>query len=335
MKTNVRTILKMRSVTSFLFVLGLFLLVGLVNPDFLKPSNLLLTINSSVVFTLLSVGIAFPIITGEIDVSVGAVMGLSAAVSATMIRDGQPWALAVGASILIGIACGYFNGVGLMYLGIPSIIITLGTNGIVRGLIYVYTDGKWVENLPFEYKSLSQATTLGISNFYLVAIIIAIVGTLLIRKSKAGKYYYAVGDNISGSVLIGIPVKKTKISAFVLSSVFASLAGLVYVSRIGFVTPTAGMGYEMKAIAACVLGGVSLSGGVGTLIGASLGAIIMSSVGRILVFLKFSSDYDGTITGILLITIVVVDALIQKYNSEKTRRIRLLAKTSKGGASNE
>ena len=143
-----------------------------------------------------------------------------------------------------------------------------------------------------------------------------------------GRNFAAVGDNIGGATLIGIPVHFTKMSAFVLSSVFASVAGLIYVSRIGFVTPIAGNGYEMKAIAACVLGGISLSGGVGSLIGAMIGAVIMASIDRILVFLKFSSDYDGTITGILLITIVAVDALLQHHSIEKSRRMRLLAKTA-------
>ena len=166
-----------------------------------------------------------------------------------------------------------------------------------------------------------------------IALIIMLAGTVFLH-TPAGRNFFAIGDNIDGATLIGIPVKKTKISAFVLSSVFASVAGLMYVSRIGFVTPVAGNGYEMKAIAACVLGGISLSGGVGNLIGAVLGSIIMASVGRILVFMKFSSDYDGTITGLLLIIIVVVDALLQQHTIEKTRRLRLLAKTAQGAAQN-
>ena len=150
----------------------------------------------------------------------------------------------------------------------------------------------------------------------------------MLRRVSIGRNFYAVGDNIGGAELVGIPVKRTRISAFVLSSLFASAAGCIYVSRIGFVTPIAGNGYEMKAIAACVLGGISLSGGVGSLFGALIGAVIMASIDRILVFLKFSSDYDSTITGILLITIVTIDGLVQHYAVEKARRTRLLAKTA-------
>lgn len=120
--------------------------------------------------------------------------------------------------------------------------------------------------------------------------------------------------------------------AYVLCGMFASAAGMIYASRIGFITPTAGNGYEMKAIAACVLGGLSLNGGIGSLAGASIGAVIMSSISRILVFLGFSSDYDNTITGIMLLTIVVINTVAQNRAAEKNRRRILSARTGgKGG----
>jgi AI-2 transport system permease protein len=324
-KSRITAFLKIREVSSFSFVALLFLLVGLVNPGFLAPENLLLTVNAGVVFTLLAAGSAFVIISGEIDVSIGAVMGLCAAVSASLIRDGAPWSLAIIAALFIGLFCGTINGLGLMFLRIPSIIMTLGTSGLIRGLIYVYTNGKWVENVPFAYKALAQQNFLGISLFYWGALIVVIAGTVIMKTTSRGRYFAAVGDNASCAVFLGIPVKTTKVLSFMLSGVFAAIAGLLFVSRIGFVTPMAGNGYEMKAIAACVLGGVSLTGGVGTLVGASMGAIIMASIGRILVFLNSSAD-DNTITGVMLIFIIVADALIQQRMVEQARRKRLLAK---------
>ena len=141
----------------------------------------------------------------------------------------------------------------------------------------------------------------------------------------------AVGDNAAGATLVGIPADKTKITAYVLCGVFASMAGLIYASRIGFITPTAGNGYEMKAIAACVLGGLSLTGGIGSLAGASIGAVIMSSISRILVFLGFSSDYDNTITGFLLLTIVVINTAVQNRAALKNRHEILSARTAEKG----
>lgn len=210
--------------------------------------------------------------------------------------------------------------------------MTLGVNGIVRGLIYVYTGGKWVENLPYEFKALSQASLGSITYFYLSALVAMVVIHLVLTRSRRGRYLAAVGDNIGGATLLGIPVTGTKIASFVLCGVAAAVGGVLYVSRVGFVTPTAGSGYEMKVIAACVLGGISLSGGVGSVIGATVGAAIMASISRVLVFLGFSSDYDDTITGILLITIVVCDALLQHRAAEKARRERLSAKTANAGA---
>ena len=332
-------LLKARELTSLLIVVIVFLLVGLVNPAFLQISNILLCLNGGVVFTIVAVGSAFVILTGEIDISVGATIGLTAAVTGSMIRDGRPWAAAILAAVLIGAFIGVINGFGVTVFRIPSIIMTLGINGIVRGMSYVYTNGKWVENVPFEFKSLSQAMLPGgMTYFYFSVIVLTVIIYFVLTKTKKGRYFAAVGDNVDGATLIGIPVEKIKMLAFVICGIFSAVAGTLYVSRVGFVTPTAGSGYEMKAIAACVLGGISLSGGKGSVIGAAIGAITMASISRILVFLQFSSDYDNTITGILLITIVVADVLLEKHRKEKARRIRLSVKTADyaaGGAVHE
>ena len=202
-------------------------------------------------------------------------------------------------------------------------------NGVVRGLIYVYTKGAWVENLPAEYTRMSNTLIAGqLTAFYAVTILVVIAGHLILTQTKKGKYFIAVGDNAAGATLVGIPASQTKIMAYILSGIFAAAAGMIYTSRIGFITPTAGNSYEMKAIAACVLGGIALTGGQGSLIGASIGAIIMSSISRILVFLGFSSDYDNTITGILLITIVVINTVTQNRAILKNRHHILSARTA-------
>ena len=323
-----KKLLHSRELTSVVFIILMFLGVGAINPSFLTLNNIWLCLNSSVVYTVVAVGIALVIITGEIDVSVGATVGMAAAISGTMIRDGQPWFLAIGAALLVGLLIGCVNGFGVTVLRIPSIIMTLGTNGIVRGLIYVYTNGKWVENISFDFKSLSQGRLFGsITWFYLGAILLIIAVHLIMTRTKRGRYLAAVGDNVGGATLLGIPVEGTTFASFALCGVLAAVGGVLYVSRVGFVTPIAGNGYEMKVIAACVLGGISLSGGVGSVIGAGVGAAIMASISRVLVFIGLSSDYDDTITGILLIIIVVSDALIRRRAVEKARRERLAAKT--------
>lgn len=321
-----KRIIKMREFTTLLLVTVIFLLVGLINPSFLSVENIMLCLNGSVVFTLLTAGSAFVIITGEIDVSVGATLGLAAAVAGSMIRSGSSFLIASLVAILIGLIAGLVNGFGVTVLKVPSIIMTLGTNGIIRGIVYLYTGGKWIENIPLWFKSMAQLKIGDITWFYLISLIIVIALTIWMLHTRTGIRFAAVGDNPSGATLLGISVFKTKMLAYALCGVFAAIAGVLVASRTGFITPATGNGYEMKAIAACVLGGVSLTGGTGSLIGASLGAIIMASIGRILVFLQFPSDYDNMITGLLLITIVVLDGVYQMRSEEKSRRERLDAK---------
>ncbi len=326
----IKKLTKAREASSLFFLIFLFVIVGCINTSFLTASNIVACFNDSVVFTLLAVGMAFVIFIGEIDVSVGANLGFTASVVGSLLRDGHSLVFSFGAGILIGALIGLINGWGVAVLNIPSLIFTLGTNGVLRGLIYVYTDGAWVENLPAAFTAFaSRPLAGGVTVYYSVSIAAIIVIHILLTRTKKGKYFIAVGDNAGGATLVGIPTGRTKIAAYVLCGVFAALASILYASRIGFITAIAGNGYEMKAIAACVIGGISLSGGLGSVIGASVGAVIMSSVSRILVFMGFSSDYDNTITGIMLITIVVLDALMQRHAAERIRRERLLARSSK------
>ncbi len=317
-----------REITSVGFIVFMFLGVGIINPSFLTVDNILLCFNSSVVYTVMAIGIALVIMTGEIDVSVGAILGMSAAVSGSMIRDGQPWFTAIAAAVLLGLIIGSISGFGVTVLRIPSIIMTLGISGIVRGLIYVYTNGKWVENIPFAFKVLAQGRLFGtLTYFYIAALMLMVAVHLLLSKTRRGRYLAAVGDNADGALLLGIPVDGAKWVSFALSGMLAAVSGVLYVSRVGFITPIAGIGYEMKVIAACVLGGISLSGGVGSVIGAAVGAAIMASISRVLIFVGLPSTYDDTITGVLLIIIVVSDALIRHRAVEGARRERLSAKT--------
>ncbi len=330
-------LMHLRELTSIVFLILIFLIVGAINPNFLKASNITLSLNSSVVYTIVAIGIAVVILTGEIDVSVGATLGMSAAITATMFRDGFPFALAFISAVALGAAIGLLNGFGVAVLKVPSIIMTLGVNSIVRGLIYVYTDGKWVENLPYDFKYLSQAKFLNtnITAVYFCVLVLTVIMHFFLSRTKYGKNFAAVGDNVDGSILLGLPVTATKLWAYIICGIFSAVGGIIYASRVGFVTPISGNGYEMKVIAACVLGGISMSGGVGSVMGAATGALIMASISRVLVFIGLSSDYDNTITGCMLIIIVVFDAVMQKRTATKARHQRLQTRTSeKAGGSN-
>lgn len=325
----VKKFVKAREFTSFLFLVALFLIVGVINPSFLTLSNISACFNSSVVYTLIAVGMAFAIFIGEIDVSVGSTMGLSAAVAGTMIQNGSNWFLAFLAGILIGIVVGLINGWGVAVMKIPSLIFTLGTNGILRGLMYLQVGAEQVNSLPKEFKDISSMTLLGdFTIYYCCALLLTVVIHFLLTRTKRGRYFIAVGDNAGGAELVGIPATRTKVMAYLICGVLSAASGIIFASRIGIVTSLSGNGYEMKAVAACVLGGISLSGGVGSVIGAGIGAVIMASISYLLVFMKSSSNYDNAITGVILITIVVVDALMQHRAAVNNRHARLAARTS-------
>ena len=325
----VKKIVKARECTSFLFLVVLFLIVGVINPSFLTLSNVSACFNSSVVYTLIAVGMAFAIFIGEIDVSVGSTMGLSAAVVGTMIQNGSNWLAAFLVGILIGVVVGLINGWGVAVMRIPSLIFTLGTNGILRGLMYLQVGTEQVNSLPKEFKDISSMTLIGsFTVYYCCVLLLTVLIHILLTRTKRGRYFIAVGDNAGGAELVGIPATRTKVMAYLICGVLSAASGIIFASRIGIVTSLSGNGYEMKAVAACVLGGISLSGGVGSVVGAGIGAVVMASINYLLVFMRFPSDYDNVITGVILIAIVVADALMQHRAAVNNRHARLAARAS-------
>lgn len=332
-----KNILKARWISSLIFLVLLFVITGIARPDFLKYSNIISCFNTSTMYTLLAVGIAFVIMTGEIDVSIGATLGLTAAMTGMLAQQNKSVGLMLLTCAAVGALAGLVNGVGVAFFGVPSLIFTLGTNSIIRGLIYILTDGRTIENFGGAISSFGNKTIFAqITVYYAIALVFVAIAHIVLTRTHKGKYIIAVGDNAGGARLVGISVLGTKIIAYVLCGLFAGLGGFVFASKYGQVMTVAGNGYEMTAIAACVLGGISLSGGLGNMIGAALGAVIMSSISRLLVFIGLPSTYDNTITGIMLIAIVVIDALAQRRSIENSRRKRLLSRTNlsapKGGA---
>ena len=329
---KIKNIFQARWMSSLIFLIVLFLITGIADPSFLNYSSIISCFNTSTMYTLLAIGIAFVIMTGEIDVSIGATLGLTAAMTGMIAQRGGSIGEMLLTVMLIGAVVGVVNGVGVAFFGVPSLIFTLGTNSVIRGLVYIVSDGRTIENFGGSIASYGNQVLFGeITVYYAIASALVAVAHIVLTKTRKGKYFIAVGDNAGGANLVGISVLGTKMLAYVLCGVFAGLGGFVFASKYGQVMTVAGNGYEMPAIAACVLGGISLSGGLGNMVGAALGAVIMSSISRLLVFIGLPSTYDNTITGIMLIVIVVVDALAQRRSIEMARRKRLLSRTAEGG----
>ena len=328
---SIRSFMKLRECRTFLFLILLFLVVGLINADFLSMQSIDKAMKSSLLYIVLAVGMAFVLFTGNLDISIGGTLGLTAAVSGTILRDGGSIYTALAAAILIGTCIGIINGFGVVVLKISSFIMTLAVLSIAKVIQVIYTGGKWVENIPAHVKELSSIKLFGVN----LLLIIVIAGVLLVQlylsKSRKGSYFKAIGDNEAGARALGIPVSRYIMYSFVISGICASVAGLIFVSQIGFVSTNAGAGIELTVIAACVLGGVSLLGGLGTVVGAALGAIILTSINAALVYMKVPAFWNDTITGALLIVIVVTDAILAAQAAKKAKKIRLNARVMQKG----
>ncbi|MBQ7784997.1 MAG: ABC transporter permease [Clostridia bacterium] len=327
--SKVKNLFSARWMSSLVFLLLLFVITVIADPSFLNYSSIISCFNTATMYTLLAVGIAFVIMTGEIDVSIGATLGITAAMTGMIAQQNGSVVSMLAACVVTGAAVGLVNGAGVAYFGVPSLIFTLGTNSVVRGLIYILTDGRTIENFGGVIASYGNKTIFAeITVYYAIAVALVAVAHFALTKTRKGKYFIAVGDNAGGANLVGISVLSTKILAYVLCGVFAGLGGFVFASKYGQVMTVAGNGYEMTAIAACVIGGISLSGGLGNMVGAAIGAVIMSSISRLLVFIGLPATYNNTITGVMLIVIVVLDALTQRRAIEMARRKRLLSRTA-------
>ncbi len=181
---------------------------------------------------------------------------------------------------------GLFNGILVTWLRIPAIVATLGTLGLYRGLMLLLTGGKWIEGLPADLKSLSTPILFSISPIGWLTMLLILAMAWLLGKTAFGRSFYATGDNLQGARQLGVRTDSLRIFAFSMNGVMAALAGIVFASQIGFIPNQTGNGLEMKAIAACVLGGISLLGGTGTIIGAILGAFLLTQIDSVLVLLR-------------------------------------------------
>ncbi|PFV82361.1 sugar ABC transporter permease [Bacillus sp. AFS059628] len=308
---------KMHETSIILLLLIYIAIVGMINPSFVQLNSLSLMIKSSVILVVLAIGQSFVLFTKNIDVSVGSIMGLSAAVCGMLLTDGYHAFLSILAVILLGAILGFINGIGVAKFRVPAIIMTLGMLGIIRGAMLIFTGGKWIEDIPNNFKQLSSSFIFGLPIIVWIVLIILLLLYFFLRKVPFGRYFYAVGDNEDGARLIGIPVNKVKIYAFIISGISAALAGCIFVMNIGFVPNQTGTGIELQVIAAAVLGGVHLKGGTGSIVGAALGAIFLEVISSSLVFLKIPAFWNNAISGFLLLLIVILDSVMKKWKAER------------------
>ncbi|MBU1314546.1 MAG: autoinducer 2 ABC transporter permease LsrC [Alphaproteobacteria bacterium] len=311
-----------RVATLIAVIVSAYLAIGAAAPGYLSGATASVVISNSLVLMLISLGTMIVILTRNIDVSSGSVLGLSAAVLGLSLNADVGLPLAITFCIATGAVAGAFNGLIVAYLGIPSIVATLGTLGLYRGIMLVLTGGRWIEDLPQELKALSGNLGLGFSALTVVVITIAVAAWLGLRRTRFGRYFYAVGDNRAAAHHLGVPVKRVQFAAFVVTGVCAALAGLVFASQIGFIPNQAGSGIELKAIAVNVLGGVSLLGGTGSVAGVFAAVIFITSIDSALVFLRIPAYWNDFIAGAILLSVLLLDGRIRQLIDRRIRARR-------------
>lgn len=295
-------------------ILSVLLLIGvalsIMSPVFLTASNILSVLLQISNNMFLALGMTLIIILGGIDLSVGSIVAMTGTLTVGFIvTDGLPMGLAIVLGLLIGTASGFFNGAIIAKFRVPAFIVTLAMMNMARGIAYIYSGGRSTRIMDETFLRIGTGKLFGFIPLPVVYMIILIaVFSVLLSRTKFGTYIYAVGGNRESAHLSGVPIKKVEIAVYTISGFLAAFAGLVLSSRMFSGQPAAGSGYEMDAIAACVLGGISMSGGKGRISGTVIGAIVIGIISNGLNLMGVSSFWQLVVKGAIILVAVLIDS---------------------------
>jgi ribose transport system permease protein len=289
----------------------LFATFASLNSGFYSGSNLSTIAQTAAYTGIIGVGMTFVLVTGEIDLSVGSMAGLGAISAATVMQQTGSVALGVVAGILTGAIIGAINGVLVVFVGLPSFIVTLGMLFAARGLAYAFSGAKQVYPLPAGVSELS-ASFFGIPVSVLILVITVVIGDWVLRRSGYGRRVYAIGGNSRAAILGGIRPTVVRLIAFIFTAVLASIAGILQMSLLKSGDPQIGTGLEFSVIAAVVVGGVGLTGGRGTVLGGVLGVVFVQVVSTGLVVSGMDSSLQPAVLGVIMIAALSLKRFIRQ-----------------------
>jgi len=293
----------------FVALISLIIFFSFSSSVFLSSNNIMNILRQVSVIGIATVGATFIILTGGIDLSVGSVIGVSVVLTAQLMVWGLNPLLASVISLIMGIVLGLFNGFVINEVRIPPLITTLGSMTALRGLAYLITDGLPVFGFTPSFQHLAQDSIFGIPIPVVIMVIIFLLGYLVLHKTIFGRHVYGVGGNEEAARLSGVNVKSVKYAAYAIAGFTAALAGVVLLSRINSGQPQAGTGYEMDIITAVVLGGVSITGGEGKVVGTIVGVLIMGVLANGMILLNVGDYYQMILKGAVLLVAVGLDQL--------------------------
>ena len=303
-------------------VLGLLVVtivvVQIVNRGFLSAGNILDMLIQCSPFAIMACGMTFVILTREIDISVGSMVGLLAALAGIACagsRMGLPVWVAVLATCAAGILLGLANGVLVTYGRVPSIIVTLGMLIVLRGVTELLMAGRWITDLPEGIRYLGTGGLLGIPVPVAVAAVVVVLSVLMARETPLGRWIYAVGSNPTASAMRGLPVRRVKLFVFTLMGLLTAIATLVSVPRLSVIESGLGVGWELFVVTCVVVGGTSVSGGRGSIIGSVLGVLLLGIIRTVLVFLRLGDEatyWERAIQGVFILAAVLADRIASR-----------------------
>lgn len=300
----------MSELTTVIALIILMAVITIINSNYLTANNLLNLLLQVTSNALIAFGMTFVILTGGIDLSVGSILALSSALTAGLLGSGMPVALAILISLILGCILGMMNGLLISYGKLAPFIVTLATMTIFRGATLVYTNGNPITkglSDTFLFQFLGQGYIVGIPFPVIIMFIVFIVLYVLLHKTAFGKSVYAIGGNEKAAYISGVKLNKVKIIIYSISGMMASISGLIITSRLSSAQPTAGASYEMDAIAAVVLGGTSLSGGKGRILGTLIGALIIGVLNNGLNIIGVSAFWQQVVKGVVILIAVLID----------------------------
>ena len=299
--------INLRDLGTLFGLVAIAVIFSILTPSFLYVHNLLNILQQSSINACVAIGMTLVIISGGIDLSVGPTAALSAVITATMMVAGVPFPLAFVGGLLIGLACGAVNGLLISLAGLQPFIVTLGTLSLYRALALIFTGGNPVLGLPPAFRTLF---TSGIGPIPMPVVIVAILSVafwFVLRKTPIGEYILAVGGNEEAARIAGVPIVRTKVVTYMISGGLAFVAGMILIGRLGAAEPILGNLWELDAIAAAAIGGASLMGGKGSIVGTLLGALVLGSMRDGLTLMDVQAFYQLLATGIIIIAAMLVD----------------------------
>jgi rhamnose transport system permease protein len=293
------------------------LAAGAVEPRFLTAETARVVLLAIPLILVAAMGQMMVIVARHVDLSIGSILGFSAIVAGIIFRDHPQWPLAIGfvAAILIGAGLGLFNGLIVAIFKLPSIIVTLGTLSLYRGILFTLSGGRQIDSndIPEPLIRMAQTSPIGIPWIVIIAFAVALVTHCFLMHSQIGRQIYAIGSNPVAARLRGIWIFPVTVLVFTLSGALAGLAGIFYAARFGYVNPgITGVGFEFTVIAAVVIGGVSINGGVGSVLGTALGVLLLGAVTVALPIIGISGFWQNAVYGAIILIALVIDRTVRQ-----------------------